>query len=82
MNLQQQSQGFSEDYWCPADTRASAASAPAPLIDGAVWIALLKMSNGDRIAPAEQDWLLAQKLIEIRDGVSSLTRRGRDALGI
>ena len=82
MNLQQHAQGFSEDYWCPADTGTAAAAAPAPLLDGAVWIALLKMSNGDRIAPAEQDWLLAQKLIELRDGVSYLTGRGREALGI
>ena len=82
MTLQEQTRGFSEDYWCPADSGAAAAAAPAPLIDGAVWIALLKMSNGDRIAPAEQDWLLAQKLIELRDGVSYLTKRGREALGI
>lgn len=82
MTLAEQARGYSEEYWCPADAggeKNSAAS--APLIDGALWVALLKLSNSDRIAPAEHDWLVAQKLVEIRDGVSHLTARGRAALG-
>ena len=83
MTFGEQVRGFSEEYWCPTDScSANGAAAAAPLIDGAVWIALLKMSNGDRIAPAEQEWLLAQKLIEVRDGASFLTTEGRTALGI
>ena len=84
MRLDSESRGFNEDYWCPtarSDDPAATAMA-SPVIDGALWVALLKLSNGDPIAGAEQDWLLAQKLIEIKNGATSLTVRGRSALEV
>ena len=83
MTLSEHARGFSEDYWCPADRGDERASAQTtPLIDGALWVALLKLSNGDPIGPAEHDWLLAQTLIDVKDGVTQLTARGRAALGV
>ena len=84
MTLSEQERGFTEDFWCPANSGSENAQANAstPLLDGALWVALLKMSNGDTIAPAEQEWLVAQKLAEVIDGVASLTARGRAALGV
>lgn len=80
----EQERGYTEDFWCPASSGSESAQANAstPLIDGALWVALLKMSNGDTIAPAEQEWLVAQKLAETMNGVTILTARGRAALGV
>ena len=85
MTLGEHARGFTEDYWCPAgsnDESATTSASAAPVIDGALWVALVKMNNGDAIAAAEQDWLAAQNLVETIDGVNALTARGRAALGI
>ena len=84
MRVDGDSRGFNEDYWCPTarSDDPTAAAMVAPVIDGALWVALLKLSNGEPIAVAEQDWLLAQKLIEIKNGATSLTTRGRSALEV
>ena len=84
MTFVEQSRGYSVDYWCPVDNSedTSLSEAGASFVDGALWVALLKMSNGEAIAPAEQDWLVAQALVEVIDGVPNLTERGRAALGV
>ena len=84
MTFVEQSQGYSASYWCPVDSSENArpSESDTSFVDGALWVALLKMSNGEVIAPAEQEWLVAQSLVEVVNGTPNLTERGRAALGV
>ena len=49
MKVPEELSTFIEDYWCPADHRdeQNATADATPIITGALWVALLKLSNGD-----------------------------------